>query len=254
MTWKPPAGPMRTVTLAAALICAAMPSAHAACTGLLAHPVVQSKASKVLADMRGQSYLTSLSSEGVYRAFADGLNTEMYEVARKTYDKPGAFSARTLEQFQSEMKTADVNTWVACFPGLADLLRETMQREDAAKARAAAAADEAKAAAVEAKKPVNRLLLAYKRYIYVKYCNEIRQGYAVVYVNDAELDRSRTAVKAIETAALAEDDSLNTDTIWRVAARQMVGVGHANRDQCHLEYVRLLDSAGGMSGPLRKDF
>jgi hypothetical protein len=49
------------------------------------------------------------------------------------------------------------------------------------------------------------LLTAYKRYAHVKYRNETRQGYMEVYVNDIELDRARTAVKAIEDNAVAED-------------------------------------------------
>ena len=42
------------------------------------------------------------------------------------------------------------------------------------------------------------------QYIFVKFCNEVRQGYAVVHVNDVELDRARTAIKAIEAKLVVE--------------------------------------------------
>src|SRR5262249_15233372 len=41
---------------------------------------------------------------------------------------------------------------------------------------------------------------AYADYIVVKRCHEERLGYAVVYVNEVELERDRVAVKSLEDA------------------------------------------------------
>jgi len=57
----------------------------------------------------------------------------------------------------------------------------------------------------ESKRPVNQLFMAYKLYSHVQFCNEVRQGYMVVWINEVELERARQATKAIEKVALAEN-------------------------------------------------
>jgi hypothetical protein len=100
------------------------------------------------------------------------------------------------------------------------------------------------------------LLAAYKRYAVVKYCNQTRQGYVAVYVNDIELDRARTAVKAIEDKVVAADKDLNTDTLWKRALSELNGVD-ISRDQCQLSLHELNRQYNGIRPPdsiLPKDF
>ena len=40
----------------------------------------------------------------------------------------------------------------------------------------------------------DKLYEAYRKYGYVKYCNETRQGYLAVWVNDVQLDRARARI------------------------------------------------------------
>jgi hypothetical protein len=128
------------------------------------------------------------------------------------------------------------------------LLRESRQRiEDQAKMKAEAEA--------EARKPYWRLLSAYKGYIYVKYCNEVRQGYLSVYVNDVEFERARVAVKAIEKDALAEDNTMNTGTMWNDAILQVKG-SYADQYRCQSSLNELLQQYARVHPPeyYRKDF
>ena len=106
------------------------------------------------------------------------------------------------------------------------------------------------------RRPDNKLLVSYKQYAYIKYCNEIRQGYLIVFINDIELDRARTAVKAIEIDVLNEKDDIDTDAIWERADSEIRGQ-FVNRDQCQSELNRLLQQYAGIRPAdtfMKKDF
>jgi hypothetical protein len=181
---------------------------------LLSDPFIQAYANKALAETRTIS--RSLSPEGVLNSFGSRLAEAVYE--RKPW---GALSH---QRFLETARKTNLDMWQACFPGLANLLAEARQRvRDEEKAKLAAEA--------EAKKPRNRLLTAYSRYAYIKFCYEIRRGYVSVYVNDIELDRARAAAKDIEGDALKEDKDLDTDSIWKTANEQLRGA-FVDRDRC----------------------
>jgi hypothetical protein len=55
---------------------------------------------------------------------------------------------------------------------------------------------------------------AYNWWRYVSLCNQAREGYAVQYVNNMQLERARAAVKAIEANVTARDPSIDKDKIW----------------------------------------
>jgi hypothetical protein len=76
-------------------------------------------------------------------------------------------------------------------------------------------------AVAAAKLPQNRLFRAYKLYAEVQFCSQVRQGYALVWVNDVELERAHIAAKAVEKAAVAEQSDLNTTDLWQQAVRSM---------------------------------
>jgi hypothetical protein len=71
--------------------------------------------------------------------------------------------------------------------------------------------------------PTNRLFNSYRLYAYVKFCNDVRQGYLVQYINDLELDRADKAIKAVVAQITKEDTSINTDDIWEKALRSLAG-------------------------------
>ena len=70
--------------------------------------------------------------------------------------------------------------------------------------------------------------------------------------NNAELDRVRIAVKAIERRALGEDNSLDPDAIWQGAT---VGFhkGPVDRDRCRAVYDSTAEGAKSsdpLGGPI----
>ena len=104
--------------------------------------------------------------------------------------------------------------------------------------------------------PQDKLYEAYRKYIYVKYCNETRQGYLVVWVNEVELDRARTRVKAIEDDVKAEKPQIIPDRLYQIALQSINGAS-VSGEECQLVYHQLMQipasgNAGGIS--LKKDF
>jgi hypothetical protein len=84
------------------------------------------------------------------------------------------------------------------------------------------AAERAKAEAAKQawnRTAVGRVYNGYQHYAVVKYCHDVRDGYAVQYINEAEMSRAETAVRAIVNKAKAEDPTINTDQQWQSALK-----------------------------------
>ena len=103
---------------------------------------------------------------------------------------------------------------------------------------------------------------AYRVYAFVKYCNKIREGYLIVYVNDVELDRAREKIKAIEAPFVAANPGLGTKEVFDGATKSLsdqVGLSRfmsVDGQTCHLALRQLLNSwrtpTGNMT--IEKDF
>jgi hypothetical protein len=113
------------------------------------------------------------------------------------------------------------------------------RRQEYEAARPAREAAEREAARIEAL-PSNRLFNGYRLYGYVKFCNEVREGYMVQYVSDIELERARKAIKAIAARATKDDASINTDDVWQ-KARGTLDRLRADDVMCHNSLVELLN-------------
>jgi hypothetical protein len=126
------------------------------------------------------------------------------------------------------------------FPELLPLYTEQRALE-AAKAdkRRQVETERQEKAAAEARKPENRLVRAYEFYAKVQFCNQVRQGYASVFVNDVEMERARIAAKTIEKSLLSEEPNLNTDNVWQQALSNIQG-WRAFRETCQGTYIALL--------------
>lgn len=77
-----------------------------------------------------------------------------------------------------------------------------------------------------------------------------------VYINDIELERARTAVKAIEDDALNEKRDLETDSIWKGANREIRGI-LINQYTCQSTLTALLQQHVGIHPSdtiIQKDF
>jgi hypothetical protein len=225
------------------------------CHGSLPETFVREAALKIVGDLRNELSQGKELSPGVGRIFLDRLHS----VLKKRLDEIWITiplgqrrniqywgPPRFLEEYNEEPQA------LICFPELAALVKE--QRQIIAVAEAAKQAAEQKAQAeraAENAKPHNRLYIAYQRWVYIQFCNEVRQGYLVTYVNDIERERARVAVKAIEKAALAEQADLDTDAIWTLARKAMVGK-HAYQEQCRVELEALLRNSPVPTYDIRK--
>lgn len=88
-----------------------------------------------------------------------------------------------------------------------DALRQWKQEEKEIEKRLGAETD----------RPEKHLAKAYGNYLGIKICYEIRQGYAMVWVNEQEMENAKTLIRGIEDAITA-DHRLDTDKIWNSAA------------------------------------
>lgn len=101
----------------------------------------------------------------------------------------------------------------------------------------------ADAKAAEEAKPANVLFRAYTRYAYVKFCNQVREGYALQYVNDFEMQRATNVIKAIKDKAVKDELNLDTDYAWTQGlqeAQRLLSANAMGPDQCHWAYSDLL--------------
>jgi hypothetical protein len=108
----------------------------------------------------------------------------------------------------------------------------------AASERQIAAQEEAARQAAEAAKPINRLYRGYQYYAHIKFCNEVREGYLVKYVNDVELERAEIAIKAIVAQTTKEDAAIDTDDVWKKALKAVVGQ-YAEIEVCKASLIQL---------------
>jgi hypothetical protein len=90
--------------------------------------------------------------------------------------------------------------------------------------------------------PIGRVANAYQRYIFIKYCHDVRDGYAEIYINDNELLRSETATKAIVNKAVGDDPSINTDQQWQSALNHSGG-RYVDRNVCQMEMSNLIHTS-----------
>lgn len=112
--------------------------------------------------------------------------------------------------------------------------------QDARAARAKAEADRRAKAQAEydalpnsvkaAREADNLLWNGYRLYAHVKWCYDVREGYAYKYINDAEIERAATAIRFIADKAKKLDANINTDDVWERALNSIKGyLAHRER-------------------------
>jgi hypothetical protein len=73
------------------------------------------------------------------------------------------------------------------------------------------------------RKATGLLLDGYRFYAHVKWCHEVREGYAYKAINDVELERAEGAIKSIVDQATKLSASVNTDDVWQQALASVKG-------------------------------
>ena len=96
------------------------------------------------------------------------------------------------------------------------------------------------------RQPVNRLRRAYHRYLYVTACHQARQGYLVVWINDVEMERARSAVSRIEREVVTQDPKIRPSAEWNKEKPEIVEYS------CKPTYDELIADAPAL--PAVKDF
>jgi hypothetical protein len=135
------------------------------------------------------------------------------------------------------MQAMEATKFQECFPETWKTIQEytaflNEEAKAAAKRRAEIQAEE--------NSPHGQVRQAYTAYIFVRWCHEIREGYMVKYVNDVEMDRAETAIRAIVQKWKVQEPNMNTDQLWQQADQRVVGKP-INLDTCHYGLRTLLD-------------
>lgn len=153
-----------------------------------------------------------------------------------------------------------------CFPELKTLYL-TYQKSESAKQKKEMEAQ--RLAEEERNKPENRLRGRYQLYLNVKACFEAREGYAVVIINDVQMEHARNRIKEDEQNLLKFSPNLDITSIWKAATDAFkgspvdVGIGIVRlgslesfdsvRFVCMSSYETLV-SDRSEPGPIKKDF
>jgi hypothetical protein len=238
---------LRSVLFAAiALGSLVAPASAIDCQGQLKPESVRSAGLQVIKDITATSIGRYQSSQDIVDDFILRLEDKLAGQA-----KPDAMPDFIGHQIRSQAMT--------CFPELGALVdnhanerNRSPQRDDTeflnrkeAKRQRQLAEEKARIARLQAEQqrianlPSNRLLTAYKLYSTLQFCNQVRKGYLVVWINDIELERAHVAVKAIEKKVLAEQSDIDTDAIWKQARSEMKGAW-SNQASCQQGLQRLL--------------
>ena len=96
----------------------------------------------------------------------------------------------------------------------------------------------------------NQLRTAYWRYLYVRACHNAREGYAVVWINDVELEKARAAVKRVEQKLTKDDPRIDTGSQFDDVSKKLPATIYEM--DCHPVFNALLASAPNV--PEAKDF
>jgi uncharacterized protein YecT (DUF1311 family) len=207
-----------------------------ACTPTLSQPRVQDIAHKVLANLM-HGGLSGYSESGIVKAF---ISDTIDKLSNGPYGPP---------QADKELMAVGTAVLGVCFDGFDELVAKVKAAREAEVAARAAAE-------VEAAKPENRLLLGYERYAFAKYCNDIRQGYMLVYVNDIELERARDQIAAIEAEVKRQAKDIDTGALWLKANNLLRGTT-VSQQTCQLALRRLkmqFNQSSPDGGLIKKDF
>ena len=111
---------------------------------------------------------------------------------------------------------------------------EKLKAEEAERRRIAKEEEEKRRIAEEKKKaekkridnlPENRLYDAYTFYISIK---KFHEANSIYYVSSSQMSEARSQIKAIEKILVEKDSTINTEAIWKRAARKIDGNFDAN--------------------------
>ena len=134
-----------------------------------------------------------------------------YISSQKAPERARAEEARRKEEFEQQRALVERQQAEEQAKQKAEAEQRQQEQEKAAKLWEE---EQAKRKA-EAARPENQIKTANANYIEVKRCYESREGYAEVFINDAELSRAKDMVAGLEQKL--KDSSMDLDALWTEA-------------------------------------
>jgi hypothetical protein len=107
---------------------------------------------------------------------------------------------------------------------------------------------------------VNLLSNGYAFFAHIQWCHDVREGYLSQYINDAELERAQTAIKAIVDKAKGMDATINTDDVWQLGldrARPFMKMrddGNGFSETCHWSLSQLFQLSPALVYSIQKPY
>ena len=222
---------MKRVIIAATLLASVVPTAHALDAQERAYrrsfPDWEAREARD-AVFREQAAQRKAAQEA-QRAAAEERSRAVlreYEAQRPAREQAEREKQREKQEAAERERQARVNQAQA---EAAERERRRQEYEARESARKQAAQERARIAAL----PSNRLMTGYAAFAYVSWCHEVRDGYLYKYINDADLDRAKIAVKAIVEQTTKEEPAINTDEVWQDAMNMIarrITPRHANQN------------------------
>lgn len=183
---------------------------------------------------------------GAVGEIKNNLYRKMYPILLESSDHARA------DRIIKEILGLKIDSAKICFPDFAEAVdkisaewnvleaeRERKKAEEAASAererqriaaREQEKRDQQERAEAEAKTPRGILQRAYEDYVYVSLCRQERQGYAMVYISEPEMEEARRNVKAIENNITADVFDIDKAKLWDQASKIKIQLGDDYRN------------------------
>jgi Skp family chaperone for outer membrane proteins len=199
--------PMKRILLAAAALALLIPAAQAQSSSDLA--------CRTASDLKARLEAPPMPIETARQREVAGTFARLRERDER--------SLKSSQEQCEQLKREEAERTRQHYAEQAERERQMQEQATAAAERRQQQAEADRAQAVIEAKPSTRLYRGYQRYAFVKFCNDVRQGYAVQYVNDVELERAGKVIKALAAQTSAEDASIDTDDLWKQTLRSLEG-------------------------------
>jgi hypothetical protein len=148
-----------------------------------------------------------------------GLMVQAPKGGWETLKQPSQFRAQCFPKYEQ---------WLASHAAHLEqkqVAKVQQEQAEAAKAQELARKQEAERVrqAEIGAQPQNQVRKAYSLYIMLRWCHELREGYAVQYVNDVEMQRVETSLAAILKRQKEKEPGMDTDALWQQADQSTNG-------------------------------
>jgi hypothetical protein len=180
----------------------------------------QAATAKRLADEETERRRKAREHEAELRAAAEEQAKREAEEQRVTAEKQRAVAEEQAKREADAAAIREAERKVAAEERARREAEAATIRAEEERVAAAAAAKRRAAEEAEEASPHGQVRRAYSAYGLVRYCYQIREGYAVKYINDVELERAEAMIKAVVAKWKKEEPGMDTDLMWTEALQR----------------------------------